>query len=751
MVARPNAPAAEPEAEMPLRRFYQVVFRHKKKMAAFFVLVVGAVMAMAVMTPPSYRSEAKILVQVGRESVTLDPTVAIGERTLDPRTTWENEINSELEIARSNELVREVVIALGPEVVLGRGGSKGPPREKGRLERTLEGWMDTARARVRALLPAGEAPLAAEDQAVLLVSSKLDIRLVLDSSVIKIGYQASQRELAQRVVATLIERYMEKHLDVHATRGSFEFFSEETRRLYAELTAREDELRRLETSVGISSLEEERRILLERVSALEQDLDLTLAAVDSSAARVATLEQALATDEFQERIVTQETVGSVTTTRDLLRQQLNGLLLEEQSLLQSYEPDTPPVRSVRERIALANELLKAEVPTVAQTTHGMNPSRQNILVALTTEQSNLSSLAAKRDVQRPQLAALRARLTRIDDLDLEIQRKRREIATLTEQHRRHSASLEQVRIDQALQLEKISNVSVLQPATLPLRSNTMGKTVALILGVVLGLVGALALAFVADFLDQSLRSPEDVRRRLGLATLAAVPRTRSLRRRRRIALRQLRAFSQLEDRIASPSEAETRVLAVTSAHRGEGVSTVSANLANALAARGEGPVLLVDAALYAPSVHRTFSAAISPGLGEKLFAAASNGTRESAVPNLRILTVGDLSKAGPRKGRFGRESSTFDRLARDLDGLLEDWRRDYRYVVLDLPALNEDSQVPHVAARCDGTLLVVAAGKSRWQILQHAREELDSGRAALLGIVLNKRRFPIPGWLYRTL
>ncbi len=747
MVARPNAPAEEPRTEMPLRRFYQVVFRHKGKMAAFFVLTVAVVMAVAVLTPPSYRSEAKLLVQVGRESVTLDPTVAIGERTLDPRTTWENEINSELEIVRSNELVREVVVALGPEVVLGRGGPPGQAREKGWFARFLEASQE----RVRALLPATDAPLSVEDRAVLLLSSKLDIRLVLDSSVIKIGYEAPRRELAQRVVATLIEHYLEKHLDVHATRGSLEFFSEETRRLYAELSAREDELRALESAGGISSIEDERRALIGRVAALEQDLDLTLAAVDSSAARVGTLEQALAKEEFQERIVTQETVSPVTTTRDLLRQQLNALLLEEQSLLQSYEADTPPVRSVRERIALANELLKAEVPAIAQTTRGMNPSRQSVLVALTTETSNLSSLQAKRDVLGPQLAALRARLARVDDLDLEIKRKRREIGALEEQHRRHSSSLEQVRIDQALQLEKITNVSVLQPATLPLRSTTLGRTVSALLGLVLGLAGALALAFVADFLDQSLRSPEDVRRRLGLATLAAVPRARSLRRRRRIALRQLRAFSQLEDRIAHVAKPESNVLAVTSAHRGEGVSTVSANLASALAARGEGAVLLVDASLYAPSVHRTFSAEISPGLGEKLFADATNGTRESAVPNLRILTVGDLSKAGPRKGRYGRESSTFDRLARDLDELLQDWRQDYRYVILDLPALEEDSQVPHVAAHCDGTLLVVAAGKGRWQVLQHAREELDACRVGLLGVVLNKRRYPIPGWLYRTL
>jgi Mrp family chromosome partitioning ATPase len=162
-------------------------------------------------------------------------------------------------------------------------------------------------------------------------------------------------------------------------------------------------------------------------------------------------------------------------------------------------------------------------------------------------------------------------------------------------------------------------------------------------------------------------------------------------------------------------------------------------------------VLLVDASLYSPSVHQTFSATLSPGLAEKLLSATSNGMRESEIPDLHILTGGDVTKVGPKKGNLTRESAVFDRFARDLPRLLHDWRQEHRYVVLDLPSLAEESQVPHVASQCDGVLLVVAAEQGRWQSLRNAREQLEARKVKLLGVVLNKRRYPIPTWLYRTL
>lgn len=757
MVSEIGNDAHDGGPDLPIRRLYQVVFRHKKKIALVFLLVVFAAGAYAFLAPDSYRSEAKLLVQVGRETVSLDPTAMIGEQTLDPRTTWENELNSELEIAKSDELRRMVVQTIGADEVLRKAASgaevaQRPPAEPGAMSRGIQGAKRWVAGLAEEWLPATGRPLSEEDRAVLAINSRLDVRLVPDSSVIKIAYEASSPQLAQRVVATLIAHYLDKHLEVHQTHGSLEFFSQETARLERELAQREDELRKLKNEAGVASLEEQRRVLIERAGSLDQEIAESEAAIVSGEARVASFERLLVEGGLPSMVVLQETTRLVTPALDLLHQRLDELRLQERALLQDFAPDSRRVQAVREQIALAEEMLQRDVPSLTEKTEGTNTARQTVFVELVSEQAANAAMRAKVTELRAQRSGIRAQLATLNDQELSFKQMTRRIADLETQYQRQKNNLEQVRVDQALQMEKISNISVLQPATLPLTSERMGKKNILLLGAILGLAAALGLAFVVDFLDQSVRSPEDVLRRLRLPALASIPRTRALRRFRHVAVAPVDEFSILKDRIANGKTSQLgQAIAVTSSHKREGVSTVSANLAITLARRTRQPVLLVDAALHAPSVHRTFRAELSPGLAEKLLDADSNGMQSSDVPNLSVLTAGYTGERAYRGARGVTKHAVFDLFARDFGRLLGEWKRKYRYVVIDLPAVGELSLVPHLASECDGALLVVAADGRRWQVVRHAKDQLDASGAKLLGVVLNKRRYAIPGWLYRTL
>jgi len=75
----------------------------------------------------------------------------------------------------------------------------------------------------------------------------------------------------------------------------------------------------------------------------------------------------------------------------------------------------------------------------------------------------------------------------------------------------------------------------------------------------------------------------------------------------------------------------------------------------------------------------------------------------------------------------------------------------HRFVVVDLPAVSEASWAARLAHLCDGVVLVVGAERSRWEAVNRAKEQLVNSNANVLGVVLNKRRFHIPEWLYRTL
>jgi len=193
---------------------------------------------------------------------------------------------------------------------------------------------------------------------------------------------------------------------------------------------------------------------------------------------------------------------------------------------------------------------------------------------------------------------------------------------------------------------------------------------------------------------------------------------------------------------ADGSSKQLRIIALTSCLSNEGVSTVAANFAATLAHHAQGSVLFVDANLRRPSAHRIFGLKISPGLLDMLVEGPRNREIIHSSPqgNLFVLCSGRMPVDPARLCR-----------SRVFQNLVDQWRRQYRFVVLDLPALSEDGFALPLASLADGVIWVVEAGRLRWQVAQRTKERLLEAKANLLGVVLNKRRFPVPGWLYKTL
>ena len=683
--------------ETSLRDLYYVLFRYKWKMILFFFAVFITVAVGNFLCAKVYRSEAKLLVRLGRESVTLDPTAATGQ-IIQVQQSRKSEINSELEILNSRELAEKVVDAIGPEAFLKR------PDEELSVEGVYSETIMQTKRKVRTAVkgirnlfrrldPVKLKPISDRDKVMLGIMKKLEIENVKDSSIIRISFEAKSPELAQQGVAKLIDLYLEKHIAVHQTPGSHKFFVEQSDHLQDKLVQFENELRNLKNETGISSLEEQRRAVLNHISALEQEIGHTEVALASSAAKV----QAL-----------QKTLNDVPGT----------------------------------------------------------------LEALLTEQATLSSLQAEVEVQKSQMTDVQSKLKTLNDVEFRITRLMREASIQEVSYRKYSENLEQARIDQAMESERISNISVVQPATLPIKPIRPRKSLNLALGLFLGILGAIGLAFFCEYVDHSIKTPEEVEDRLQLPALASIPRVRGVRAKRvsSIVKRRLQVktggkiaakvssqwdvrprlrehYEAFRERLllcSNGSTGEPYVLAVISCRRHEGVSTVAANLAITLSRHHDsGHVLLVDADIDHPSVHRVFKKAkLSPGLTDILTNGQSDGDTIQPLPaqDLHILS------AGTTNGKF---SEVFD--SDRFSKLLKSIKNHYRFVVVDVPALNGTSSATQLAGLCDGVVLVVEAEWLRWEVAQRAREQLVKSNAKVLGVVLNKRRFYIPNWLYQTL
>ncbi len=700
-----------------LRDFYRVLFRRRGRMLLCFVAIVGLTTIGTLLWPESYQSDAKLLVRIGRESVTLDPTASTGQ-VLTIHQARESEINSELEILTSRELAEKVVDAVGPEVIAGPG--------------LLQ----------RLGLPSGADP---RERAVEHLMEGLNVEVLKDTNIITLSYRARSPDLAQRVVGKLIDLYLDKHIAAHRTTGSYEFFSQEADKLRGALAQTEARLRDLKNKTNVGALDEQRRILLDRIGAVQQEIQQTNTGLSASAAKVAEMQRML--PDLPQTVVTQQTSGFPNTAADGMRQKLYELQLKEQDLLSKFNETSAPVVEIRRQITQAQELLKHEEEKRTQVTEGLNMAYQQVKANLLVEQAALSALKAKGTSLTGELSRARGELKALNDTEVELAQLERQLATERESYKKYSSDLEQARIDRALEIERISNISVVQAATLVSVPVSPRNLLNIILGFVLGLFGSTGVAFLAEYLDHSMTEPVDVEARLQLPTLVAIPRLPAEPLRQalagggsdaattaiqagtgRVATRKslLPAkidthFEALRDHLAFTANGHLQapcVLAVTSSRQGEGVSTVSAALALTFGRETQGPVLLVD------------------------------------LKNLRVTgRNGHLILAGMEVGAGGalvsRDLHAYESMT--MGDALDALRGSYRYVVLDTPAVLETTAVARVCSLADGVVLVVEAETTRWEVAQQAKEVLKRANAKVLGVVLNKRQFHVPGWLYRRI
>jgi uncharacterized protein involved in exopolysaccharide biosynthesis len=206
--------------------------------------------------------------------------------------------------------------------------------------------------------------------------------------------------------------------------------------------------------------------------------------------------------------------------------QLYALQLKYQELLAKYTEQHPAVAQTREQLQQAQEVWNREERSRSQVTTGPNRAHEETKLALLAQQPVLASLEAKAEALLAHLDQERGELAQLNANDVRLARAQRELELQEEEYKKYAGNLEQARIDQELELERISNVNVLQPATYQPKPVRPHKLLNLALGLLIGIFGAAGWAIAAEGLDHSLQSPEDIESKLGLATLASVPRLR---------------------------------------------------------------------------------------------------------------------------------------------------------------------------------------------------------------------------------
>ena len=499
------------------------VFRHKGKAALLFGVVLAGTILFTFFVPRQFHSEGKLYLRLGRENATLDPTATFGENSFVaiPQSR-ENEINSVAEMVQSRVLIERVVDKLSPAVVLEEEETSAAADNNAALS-SASGSAGSFKNGIKSLL--GMPGMSDRDRAVIQIEKNRKVEPVRKSNVIEISYIAGSPKSAQAVVAALIDAYLAEHVRLNRPQGSHEFFAGQTNRLHDDLANKEQALRDLKNKTGLAATHDQRHQIIERIGRLEDDLLAADTARAVSEAKVTSLRNKLS--ELPDTQVTQEISGYGNEGTDRMRDQLYALHVKESEAGSKYTAEHPKLQQIRDQIGQAKETLAREERTRTQVTKEPGRLHQQTQLELLAEEPVLASLNARTRELRSQLSVARDELKTFNENELLVTRLEREVEMLDGEYRKYSASLEQARIDQALEFQHMSNINVAQEATFEAMPVSPRPKINLLLGLATGLFGAIGLCLVWDRFNNSLRTPQDVEKNLSLPILAAVPRLKS--------------------------------------------------------------------------------------------------------------------------------------------------------------------------------------------------------------------------------
>ena len=467
-----------------LRDVMNIIFRYKYLVVILFVVCSSLSYVYVRMKQDIYLSDAKLLLTVGRENIQMLPT---GDNAVSVSRSQVQDINAEIEILYSPELYAQ-----------------------------LFDDLDMASYVYKQQLVMPETPITSTEfaearaQIIDTIMQNINIQVIRNSNVIDISYGSPDPEFAYNVVSHLIEIYMDKRTDIHYSTGSFNFFNDQSNKYLTALNEIEKKLSEIKNDLNVTSIEEYRTSLMTRIQTLRSELDLNNAALAESESQIEMIRS-----EFSESPTIS---GDNTLNYDAALQELLDLQVQERDLSSRYTADNIQVKNVRSRI---NDI-RSQLQNTSQD-DGVSPATLLQQQDLIARQIELTGLKARNTELQKLMTQTGDDLRKLNEAELTINQLERDREIQYDNYMKYSENLEEARIDQIVQQDKLSNIKILQSATKPLTPVANRKYRDLALGMFLGLFGGLGLAFALDYMDHTIKTPEDIEKHLRLQTLTSIP------------------------------------------------------------------------------------------------------------------------------------------------------------------------------------------------------------------------------------
>jgi exopolysaccharide transport family protein len=701
-----NTPLQE-EKEINLRDYWKVIRKRQWTIVAFFLIVVITTAIGTFTMKPIFRASTTI--QINKEN----PQILDFKEIFAVNTMDMDYYQTQYKILESRSLAKRVIqnlkLAEHPEFL---------PKP----ETPFQKWKSNILNSISGLFTSSDpnknpAENGRETSLINQFLKKLKIEPIRNSRLVKIHFDSNSPDLSSQVSNALAANYMQQNLESRfiATQQAKEWLTGQLEDLKGKVERADEALQAFGSKHNIISLDEKENVTMQRLT----DLNETLTKAESERMAKEALYK-------QTKDRTFDSLPSILENKLIMDLKQAYIQLEAQymKLSETYKPEYPEMVRLKQQMQAIQKRIDGELA--------------KIIAAI---KNDYESSLRKEALLRQAFEEQKARVIEMKDKAIQYNILKREADTNKELYKGLLQRMKEAGVSAGIMA---SNIQVVDQAELPARPYKPNKQLNLLLAAVVGLFLGVGLAFFLEYLDNTVKTPEDVEQLIQLPSFGMVPEI-SYERRRRVesgtsypvelitfghpksmlseAYRNIRTSILL-----SFSERPPKRIAISSPNPAEGKTTTVINTAIALSQTGV-QVLLIDADMRKPRIHKIFREENGAGLSNFLSgnAALDSVIKKSDIPNLYYIPSGPI----PPNPSELIGSKLFK-------NMMESLGERFDHIVLDSPPVLGFADAIILSTSVEGVILVVSGGKTPRETLQRAKEALHQVNAKILGVVINR-------------
>lgn len=569
--------------------------------------------------------------------------------------------------------------------------------------------------------------------------ANLQVKIVPATNILELNYKNQNPVLAAKLLNAIAEAMVEENMTtIKAEATKIKEFLEKyelpnARKRLLEADAVEKTYRR---ESGIVSYEEQSKSLVESLASVQEEKRNLLVQLQEARSQETSLQQitkrrnpanayaAVRSGQNEELNKLREKLSDLeqqlAETRSRFTEEhpsLTSLIQQRDAIQRLYQQELDKMSSSNQAV-VANDNIAAEKLS------------QDLTSQLITNRIQKSAIENKLKAVQNELANLQKRLT-------ELPTKQQNLTTIIRKREEAESSLKflQSKLEEAriAEAQKISNLRIIETATVPTSPASPKPTVTLVLAIVFGGGLAIGVMILLEVMDNTLKNSTEVEELLELPLLSVLPPLPTKKLKLNSAEKLLEHISFVEPyrnlfkTLQIGGIQKPRLIVVSSTISGEGKSVVAAHLA-AVSAMLSRRTLIIDANLQKPVQHKAFNLNPTIGITDVIDGKKSlmEAVQSTNIDCLHVLTYGK-----PQDHPFQLLESA------EIDAMLAEATNNYDLVIIDTPSLSNSPDAAILSKNSDGLILVTRPNFTRKEILQKTVSELVKSRIPLLGVVIN--------------